>query len=865
MAIAVSMPKSGPTIERAVIGCWEKKVGDKIAKGDILFTYETDKTSYECKSQTDGTLLEIFFQEGDEVAVFTNVCVIGNEGEDYSQFKPESASCTKNEKQETPEEPETTDNKISLEYTFSEQTKISPRAKKLAKETGVDASLASASGPMGRIIEKDVLTLIEKGTGVISDSSFGEYEDTKLTTIRKTISKTMHASLSSMAQLTHNMSFDASEILAYRKKMKAQGSEITLGDIVLYATSRVLIKYPDLNAHLLENDTIRHFRHVNLGVAVDTERGLMVPTIFGADTKSLEEISTEVKQLARECRNGKIDASKLQGATFTVSNLGSLGVESFTPIINPPQTALLGVCTISDRVKKKDDGTLSCYPAMSISLTYDHRAVDGSPASRFEKELCDTLENFNSFISGSEKRSFKKAKDGAFDVLVIGGGPGGYLCAERAAQNGLKVALFESRALGGTCLNEGCIPTKTFLNSAKMYRHATESEVFGVVADNVTYNHASVVERKNRVVKTLVSGVGATMKANKVTVISDFAKIKGTNDKGYAVEAGGKEYSGTRLVIATGSETFIPEIPGLCAGLETGFVVTNKEILDMTQLPTSLAIIGGGVIGLELAYYFASVGTKVSVIEMTEKIAGAIDNDICKVLKDALEKKGIEFKLSSKVQKICDASVVYEKDGVKNELICDKVLLCAGRKPRTEGFGLEQLVLDMDKNAIKTDEHLCTNTEEVYAIGDVNGKSMLAHTAYREAEVAVNHMLCKDDKMRYDVIPSVIYTDPEVACIGLTKDDAAKRGINAKEIKLPMGYSGRYVAENESVDGFIKLIVNTDNNTLIGCHMVGSYASEIIMTATVMIDTELTVERLQKLVFPHPTVSEIIREGIFKI
>ena len=452
-----------------------------------------------------------------------------------------------------------------------------------------------------------------------------------------------------------------------------------------------------------------------------------------------------------------------------------------------------------------------------------------------------------------------------FDLLVIGGGPGGYLCAERAAQGGLKVALFEKRALGGTCLNEGCIPTKTLLNSSKMYRHATESAAFGVTVTGATYDHAKVIDRKNKVVKTLVSGVGATMSANKVTVITGDAKIAGRVDGGFAVEANGTTYSGRRLAIASGSETVVPPVPGLKEGLASGFVVTNREVLDMKELPKDLVVIGGGVIGLEMAYYFASVGVKVTVIEMMPKIASATDPEICKVLQDGFVKKGMVFKLSSKVLEVKANSVVYEEAGEKKEITCDKVLLSAGRKPATAGIGLETLGLEMDRAAIVTDRHLCTTVQNVYAIGDCNGKVMLAHTAYREAEVAVNHMLGKPDEMRYDVIPAVIYTDPEVASVGHSKEGAEKLGMSVKEVKLPMSYAGRYLAENEGGKGFIKLIVDTDRNRLVGCHMVGSYASEIIMTATMMVDTEMTPTRLQKLVFPHPTVAEMIREAIFHI
>ena len=452
-----------------------------------------------------------------------------------------------------------------------------------------------------------------------------------------------------------------------------------------------------------------------------------------------------------------------------------------------------------------------------------------------------------------------------FDLLVIGGGPGGYLCAERAAQGGMKVALFEKKALGGTCLNEGCIPTKTLLNSSKMYRHAMESEAYGVTATGVTFDHAKVIARKNKVVKTLVSGVGATMSANKVTVITGEAVIAGRADEGFAVNANGETYIGRRLVIASGSETVIPPVPGLKEGLAAGFVVTNREVLDMTELPRDLVVIGGGVIGLEMAYYFASVGVKVTVIEMMPKIAGATDPEICKVLTDSFEKRNMTFKLSSRVLEVKASSVVYEENGEKKEIACDKVLLSAGRRPATAGIGLDTLNLEMDRAAIVTDRHMCTTVQNVYAIGDCNGKSMLAHTAYREAEVAVNHMLGKPDEMRYDVIPAVIYTDPEVASVGHSKEGAEKLGMTVKEVKLPMSYAGRYLAESEGGKGFIKLVVDTDRNRLVGCHMVGSYASEIIMTATMMVDTELNPERLKKFVFPHPTVAEIIREAIFHI
>ena len=416
MANAVVMPKAGITVESCIIGTWEKKVGDSIKVGDILFTYETDKASFECESTAEGTLLEIFYNEGDEVPCLVNVCAVGNPGEDCAALRPDSGAAPAAVAEEKPQEAEKkVEAAPAATATAGEKSAISPRAKKLAERAGVDATLATPTGPNGRIIERDVRTLMENP--VVSAAkeeaavaapvakaaeAEAEYTDVKFSGIRMAISRSMHTSLSTMAQLTHTNSFDATTILAYRKMLKAAEGEyagITIGDIILYAVSRTLLNHPDLNAHMLDNNNIRLFKHVNLGVAVDTPRGLMVPTIFHADEKSLLEISKEVKALAAQCREGNISPDLLSGGTFTVSNLGNLGVESFTPVINPPQTGILGVCCTTDRVRKAKDGSIEVYPAMTLSLTYDHRAVDGSPASRFQKELAQNLENFTALLA----------------------------------------------------------------------------------------------------------------------------------------------------------------------------------------------------------------------------------------------------------------------------------------------------------------------------------------------------------------------------------------------------------------------------------------------------------------------------------
>jgi len=451
------------------------------------------------------------------------------------------------------------------------------------------------------------------------------------------------------------------------------------------------------------------------------------------------------------------------------------------------------------------------------------------------------------------------------DVLVLGGGPGGYLAAERAAQGGKTVTLIEKRALGGTCLNEGCIPSKAFLNSAKLYEHAKDSEAFGVTAKDVRIDHSMVVKRKEKVVHTLVSGVEMKMSACGVNVIKGEGVIQGKTADGFAAAVNGEIYTAPKLILACGSVPVVPPIPGLQEGLKAGYVMTNKEILDIKEIPDKLVVIGGGVIGLEMASYFAAAGAQVTVIEMLDKIAGPTEKEISALLLKDYMKKGIHFKLSGKVTEVGKDFVRYQEAGEVKEVPADVILCSIGRRPFTQGIGLENLGIYLENGAVVTDDHMMTNISGVYAVGDINGKIMLAHTAYREAEVAVNHILGKKDCMRYHAVPSVIYTNPEVAGVGETLESAKAKGIEAKSVKVSMRFSGRYLAEVEKGDGICKLVVDTRRNCLIGIHMMGSYVSEMIYGAAMMIETQMPVERVKEMIFPHPTVCEVIREALFEI
>ncbi|MDD2361741.1 MAG: dihydrolipoyl dehydrogenase [Oscillospiraceae bacterium] len=452
-----------------------------------------------------------------------------------------------------------------------------------------------------------------------------------------------------------------------------------------------------------------------------------------------------------------------------------------------------------------------------------------------------------------------------YDLIVIGGGPAGYNAAEKAGAAGIKTLVLEKRALGGVCLNEGCIPSKALLYSAKVYDYTKHGEQYGVTVQGSSIDQKAVIARKNKVVKSLVSGIGMTMKKHGVTVVNSEAQILGRGTEGFEVSADGKTYTGRQLLIATGSTPVIPPIPGLREGVSSGFVLTNREVLDLQEVPREMVIIGGGVIGLEMASYYNSAGSHVTVIEMLDHIAGNTDSDISGILKKNYQSKGITFKLGCKVTAVNPNEVIYEENGQIFKAKADKVLCSIGRAAVTTGFGLENIHVHTERSGIKTDEQMRTNVAGVYAAGDVNGISMLAHTAYREGEVAVNTMLGKKDRMRYNAIPSVIYTNPEVGSVGETEESAKKKGYDVETVNLTMRYSGRYVAENEGGDGIVKVIVDKKYRRLLGVHMISNYASEIIYGAALMIETEMRVENLKEIVFPHPTVCEVIREALFEI
>ena len=443
-----------------------------------------------------------------------------------------------------------------------------------------------------------------------------------------------------------------------------------------------------------------------------------------------------------------------------------------------------------------------------------------------------------------------------YDLIILGAGPAGYVAAEHAGAKGKKTLLIEKNKLGGVCLNCGCIPTKSFLNAAKLYDHARHAGVFGVTVKDAAFDYSVMKARTEKVQETLRNGVAAMMKKNKVEVVVGDGVVVNKN----TVKVGDTVYEGTNLLLCTGSRPALPPIPGL---KDNPAVVDSTGILAAAKVADSLVVIGGGVIGIEFACFYALIGKQVTVVEMLPQICGNVDRELAITIQRKLESKGVIIHTAAKVEKLSGGEVFFtDKEGKVQSIKADAVLAATGRVANLDGMGFETLKLDMDKRHIKVNERAETNIPGVYAAGDVTGRYQLAHFASRQATVAVNTMFGHPDICREDAIPGVIYTDPEIASVGLTEDQAKAKGLKARTIKMPLGASGRFLAETEGERGFVKAVLG-ERNELLGMHVIGPYASEMIGAACIMIENEMRAKDIREIVFPHPTVAEIMKEVMF--
>jgi dihydrolipoamide dehydrogenase len=440
-----------------------------------------------------------------------------------------------------------------------------------------------------------------------------------------------------------------------------------------------------------------------------------------------------------------------------------------------------------------------------------------------------------------------------YDFAVIGAGPAGYVAAKKAAASGLKTLLVEKSKLGGVCLNEGCVPSKTLLQAAKTYHHAKHGSVFGVEVEGLSFDFPKAHAHKNQVMDKMRNGIAGLMKKHKVDVVEGEATLL----PGLEISINGETHEADNVLLCTGSSPAMPPIPGI----DSEQVVDSTGILNRETLPDHLIIVGGGVIGCEFACMYASVGVPVTVLEAMPEICPNLDADVAKTLREELAKKGVNFKLDTKVESIDEKSVSFANAEGSDSLDGDLVLVATGRAPNVKGLGLEELGLDFDpRGGVRVDDRGATNVPGLWAAGDVTGQAWLAHAASRMAEVVVHNLTGRPDRMRFDKMPAVVYTSPEVAVVGLTKEEAEARGLKVKTGRIPMAINARYLAENPDESGLCKVVLEAETSRLLGVHMVGGACSEMIFGATAMLETELREEEIEEIVFPHPTTSEIMKD-----
>ena len=434
------------------------------------------------------------------------------------------------------------------------------------------------------------------------------------------------------------------------------------------------------------------------------------------------------------------------------------------------------------------------------------------------------------------------------DLIIIGSGPGGYRAAEHAASLGLTVTIIEESQLGGTCLNCGCIPTKTLARNAEILDTLAKADTFGLSQLSFTLDFNRVMERKNQVVETLRNGVATLLSAPGITVVQGTGRF--TSNR--TVMVGDEEYSATNIIIATGSKPKMLPIPGI----DNKKVVTSTELLNINEVPRRLCIVGAGVIGMEFASIFNSLGSEVTVVEYLKECLPALDSDIAKRLRQSIAKKGVNFIMQAGVQAITDEGVAYERKGKPGVVEADVILMATGRAPRTEGLCLDAINVATNKNGIITDDDMQTNVKGIYAIGDVNGRTMLAHAATYQGLHVVNKIVGREDNIRLDIIPAAVFTHPEAASVGLTEDSCKAQGI---EYKIKKGYyraNGKALAMDEP-DGMVKLIIGSDDK-IIGCHLYGAHSADLVQEVSALMAMDATASRLADLVHVHPTLNEIL-------
>ncbi|MBW1941327.1 MAG: dihydrolipoyl dehydrogenase [Deltaproteobacteria bacterium] len=870
MPLEIVMPKLGLTMTEGLIIGWKKAEGDQVKKGDILFVLETEKVTYEVESPEDGILGKIHVQAGETVSVGIPVAHLLKPGEDASVLEQ---AISRLEKMRTATEamearPTSMEGHSPVRHSEMREegrAKASPLAKRAAREQNIDLRAVIGTGPDSMIIKEDVDKARQSGVRAISSASLPpdvlkEGELVPHSGMRLAIAKNMMASKVETAQTYMSNTADAGKIVQYRKEMlqKIQdlhGVKITVTDLLMKVTAAAIAEHPIINTRWTDQGTV-FIADVHMGMAMALDDGLIVPVIRDINKKSIAQIAEDRIELIQKGRNKGFLPDDISGSTFTLSAMGMFGTEQFTANINVPENAILAVGAIIDKPVVVDGG-IQIRPMMNLTLTYDHRAIDGAEAGKFMRTLMSLVEDpvpvlEQRVIPGDAPES---------RITIIGGGMGGYPAAIKAARMGARVTLIEKGRLGGVCLNWGCIPTKSLLQSCQVIKTVTESDLFGVRCGDHQIDLKSIMGRKNRVVSQLREGVEKLLAAKQVRVIQGTAQIM--DPSSVQVRETGETVQSDKVIIASGSR---PRKLGL-NGMDGPGIWDSDDFLEMKRLPKRVAIIGGGVIGVEFAQILHRLGSDVTILEMLDGLVPGVDREIALALEQRLVEEGIKVFTKAAIGEIKNRrgskTVEFTANGRTMKCVASKVIVAVGRSPDLSWLNTDRLGLATKDGALRVNERMETSVPGIYGVGDVVGGIMLAHVAMAEGECAAKNAMGDESEMRYDVIPSCVYTSPEVAVVGFSEEKARER-FDIEVGRFSFHGSGKALVLNETF-GMVKILSDKRSGRVIGVHMIGPHATDMIGEAVLGMSMKMTVQELARAVHPHPSLSEAVMESALSL
>ena len=860
MPVEIVMPKLGLTMTEGIITEWKKREGDPVTKGDILFILETEKVSYEVEAPANGVLGRILMPATATVLVGGIVGYLLRPGEsatDLAALPPAGGEGSAPVPTDMATRPvvQGAVSPTATPRTPTGRIKASPYGRKLARAGGIDLGVLEGTGPDGWIVAKDVETAGRAGMARYPvPGTVGER--VPHTGMRRAIAGNMMASKTETAQTYMSSTIDATGIVRYRREVlpkiqDAHGVRVTITDMVMKITAAAIARHPVMNTRWEDDGTV-FLSDVHMGMALALDAGLIVPVIRDINRKDLADIAADRVELIEKGRGNRLLPDDIRGSTFTVSAMGMFGIEQFTANINLPESGILAVGAIIDKPVAVDGG-IQVRPMMTVTLTYDHRIIDGAEAGKFMRTLKALMENP---VPALERRALPRSA-GPLRVVVIGGGVGGYPAAIGAARSGAEVTLIEKEHLGGVCLNWGCIPTKSLLQSCQVIRTVAQSHLFGVHAGDARIDLKAVMGRKNAVVMQLREGVEKLLAAGRIRIVKGTAEL--ADPSMVRVLETGEELPADRVIIASGSRPRVPDIPGLAGS----GVWDSNDFLDMRRVPRRVAIVGGGVIGVEFAQILNRLGARVTILEMLDRLVPGVDREIALALRQALAGEGIEVFTGARVSRVVHRrgwrTVEFEADGRPMKRAVRTVVVSVGREPDLSWLDAGRLDLTVENGALRVDERTETSVPGVYAVGDVTGGIMLAHVAMAEGACAAKNAVGEEAVMRYNAVPACIYTSPEVASVGLGEEEAAET-FDIDVGRFSFHGSGKALVLNETF-GMVKIVSDRKTDRVLGVHMIGPHATDMIGEAVLGLSMGMTVRELAHAIHPHPSLSEAMMES----